>query len=737
MRVSFWQKLFASIVMLIFTVGLVTNIAYAKEPHKKVVLVVIDKINLEDYKDLNLTNLQTLANQGSLGLLNNNTGAGIYSEHTYLTIGGGSHLVGKGDAYNGYNEFEEVQGVIARDEFLRRTGLNAPKGSVVQLGIGQLVRNNEELPYEAIPGALGQAIQDAGMKTAIIGNADTAGNYRRLATSLTMNRQGLTDMGSVDHSILLTNQMVLGSYRTNYKKVLEKFDEYSNKGASFIVIESGDVTRLYEEKDKGTDLAFTTQRAQALRDIDQFVGQLAKRMDFSRDLLLVVTPTPTQEAVKESRSLTPIIARGPSFQANSLLTSGTTKRDGIVMNTDIAPTILKFLGAETVSSMTGRPFLVSNYVPRESSYDYLSNLYDGLVLTYQARPPIQSAYVLIQLIVLFTALYGLFIKRQIGEIIKPFLLFVMAVPLAELILPLFPKTYVAIMAIELIFLTLIIVWLAVLGNKKFGLDPFVFICAASACTILGDILNNSYLQKQSLLGYDPIVGARFYGIGNEYMGVLIGSVIIGVTASIQYWHKWRKQLIAAAALIFLLTIYAMAAPNLGTNVGGTIAATAGLLVTFLLLIGVRFKLRTVLLVSVIVVAAVSSFIAFDLTRPPDLRSHMGTTAALILKEGPGQALEIAQRKWEMNMKLLRYTVWSRILLASLGALALLFYRPRGVMENIIVKYPYLFKGFVGVLTGALVAFAFNDSGVVAAATTMIFGAPPLVYLALTEQRIKS
>ncbi|WP_238472867.1 hypothetical protein [Desulforamulus profundi] len=88
----------------------------------------------------------------------------------------------------------------------------------------------------------------------------------------------------------------------------------------------------------------------------------------------------------------------------------------------------------------------------------------------------------------------------------------------------------------------------------------------------------------------------------------------------------------------------------------------------------------------------------------------------------------------MNMKLLRYTVWSRILLASLAVLALLFYRPRGVMENIRLKYPYLFKGFIGVVTGALVAFAFNDSGVVAAATTMIFGAPPLVYLVLSEQR---
>ncbi|RYD02066.1 hypothetical protein N752_26820 [Desulforamulus aquiferis] len=145
-------------------------------------------------------------------------------------------------------------------------------------------------------------------------------------------------------------------------------------------------------------------------------------------------------------------------------------------------------------------------------------------------------------------------------------------------------------------------------------------------------------------------------------------------------------------------------------------------------------MHTILTVAGLVIVAVGGFIAFDLTRPPDLRSHMGTTASLIISSGPGQVLDIIQRKWAMNMKLLKYTVWSRILLASLAVLALLFYRPRGVMQNIKDKYPYLYKGFIGVLTGALVAFAFNDSGVVAAATTMIFAAPPLVYLVLTEQK---
>ena len=138
------------------------------------------------------------------------------------------------------------------------------------------------------------------------------------------------------------------------------------------------------------------------------------------------------------------------------------------------------------------------------------------------------------------SLYGIFFKKHMAEMIKPFLLLVMSVPLVELVMPLLPNTSVAIMAVQLVVLTLAFSGLAILVNRKIGLNPFIFICIATAGTILIDLVNASYLQKQSILGYDPIVGARFYGIGNEYMGVLIGSLIFGTTAAVQYCPNNRR-----------------------------------------------------------------------------------------------------------------------------------------------------------------------------------------------------
>ncbi|SHK12759.1 hypothetical protein [Desulforamulus aeronauticus] len=737
MKDSFWQKLFASLLVLFVVTLSFGKVSFAVEQSQKasrVIMVIVDKITIDDYEDNTLEHIKSLTQKGSVGLLNNNTGAGIYSEHTYPSIGGGAHLVGTDEGNYAFAEREKIVDAFGSEEYQSRTGWQAPAGSAVQLGLGKLARLNNELRYPAIPGALGQAIRDAGYQTAVIGNADTREKHRRLATTITMDQKGITDFSAIDRAILTEKKTRLGSFRTDFTKVLQRMEEYRKAGASLIVIETGDMTRIFESRGVALDKAYNQQRRTALVEIDRFVDSLTKQMDFDQEILLVVTPTPTSEALKESKNLTPIFAVGPGFEPGTLLTSGTTKRDGIIMNTDIAPTILKSFGLQPVAEMSGRPFVSSAVLPQGDSIDYLKNVNDRLITTYQGRAPLQSAYVLVQIIVLFMGLFGIFFKRHMAEHIKPFLLVIMAVPLAELLMPLLPVQSVALLAIQLIITTLLIAGIAILMQRKFNLDPFIFICIATAGTILIDVVNASYLQKQSLLGYDPIVGARFYGIGNEYMGVLIGSLIIGTTAAIQSWSNCRKPLIVITGIAYLFTIYALAAPFLGTNVGGTIAGTAALVVTFLLLYNVRFGLRTVIMVAGIVAMAVLAFIAFDLSRPPELRSHMGTTASLILHSGPGQALDIMQRKWAMNMKLLRYTVWSRVLLASLAVLALLFYRPRGVMQNIRIKYPYLYKGFIGVVVGALVAFAVNDSGVVAAATTMIFGAPPLVYLVLSEQK---
>ena len=147
MPYSFWQKVIASLLFVCVTLSFV-HIATAEVSTGKaerVILVVIDKLTLQDYEEAGLENVKKLTNRGALGLLNNNTGAGIYSEHTYPTIGGGAHLIGTGDALNGFNPEEETFDTKASNEYIRRTGFIAPNDSVIQLALGKSLRNNYEL----------------------------------------------------------------------------------------------------------------------------------------------------------------------------------------------------------------------------------------------------------------------------------------------------------------------------------------------------------------------------------------------------------------------------------------------------------------------------------------------------------------------------------------------------------------------------------------------------------------
>ena len=58
-------------------------------------------------------------------------------------------------------------------------------------------------------------------------------------------------------------------------------------------------------------------------------------------------------------------------------------------------------------------------------------------------------------------------------------------------------------------------------------------------------------MKVSMLGYDPIGGSRYYGLGNEYMGVLIGSLVIGCMVLLDLVEKKKR----IRPLIFVLFNY--------------------------------------------------------------------------------------------------------------------------------------------------------------------------------------
>jgi len=696
-------------------------------PAHKVIMVVVDRITIDDLAAYAGPNLRSLLDNGASGLMNTNSALYRSPEGSYLTIGSGVVATAGPEGDLGFDHDETFEGTPAGDLYSRRMGSVISHESVVFLSMARLQKQNADLNMTVVPGALGGALRKNGLKTAVLGNADIPGGFRRQAVTIAMDDQGLVDLGHVGKTVESIDPVGLLPNRTNYRKILAELRGVLNR-ADFIVVELGDTARLDELADEATPDVVAKERKRVFADLDWFVGQVTASIDHKRSQVYLVTPSPSIPALKSKNTLTPVVVFGAGVKPG-LITSPTTRRPGIITNTDIAPTILKFFGLEPSVFMTGRAVYA---VPGTDRLSTLVEMNRRIVFTFLARPVLSKGYVILQIIIIILAMAIMFLRRRSAPNLEPFLLGLTAVPLSLLLIAGVAFHSLTGYVLAAVGVTVVLVAVSLRLGFDRGLDPFIFVCLGTTLALSIDVATGANLIKNSVLGYDPMSGARYYGIGNEYMGILIGAAIIGFTALLQRFPRQRKPLLILVAASFAAVIYLMAAPQLGTNVGGGIAALAGLGVTFLGLSGFRLTRREVLAAVLGILVVMVGFVAFDLSRPPEAQSHIGRTANMIVRGGVGEIGKIIARKSAMNLKLIRYTLWSRVFLISLLALAVLFYRPLGVLQRIKENYPYLTQGFIGVLVGSIVALIFNDSGVVAAATMMIYAAATLIYLVIRE-----
>jgi drug/metabolite transporter (DMT)-like permease len=116
----------------------------------------------------------------------------------------------------------------------------------------------------------------------------------------------------------------------------------------------------------------------------------------------------------------------------------------------------------------------------------------------------------------------------------------------------------------------------------------------------------------------------------------------------------------------------------------------------------------------------------------DRQSHIGR-AIETLQQGRLDVIGATiMRKLKMNGHLIMVSAWSKVLLTGILVMAVLVLRPRGRFRRWQQRYPYLMYGCAANVIGAIAALLLNDSGIVAAATMIVYGSVPLLLLKLEE-----
>lgn len=637
----------------------------------------------------------------------------------FATIGAGARLDG-GGATGG-----RARGARAGPSFEHDVAIASLPG---------LLELAEQAGYNAVPGALGGALGEAGVATIAVGNADAGlpppapAGFGRFSLLATMDRAGVTDLAAVSEELLMTDPGAPFGVRTDPAALASAVAAALARPCSFTVIDQGDLVRA----DAASALAghvIDEARAAALAATDRVVS-LVRRTLGPQDLLLVVSPT--SPAYAPQAHLGVAIAVGPGFPPGTALRSATTRRDGLVTLPDVAPTVLAHFGAARPAGMTGRSFVAGGAEPRALATAVALNR--EAVFVDALRGPISTAFVVVQVVIYGLAVLLLKRRRPAGRALEVAALCVAAFPAAGYLAGVLPAHELGRAGYAGVLLALDAALVA-LVCRLFAppLTRLLAVLVATFALLAADLVTGGALQLNTVFGYSPIVAGRFSGAGNIAFAVLGTSALLS-GALVARRLKGRKGL-ALAALLYAVAVVVDGAPAFGSDVGGVLALVPALALTWVLLSGRRPGPRLVLAVCAAGVVVLAGFLALDLARPPDERTHLARLFEDVRARGAEVFLDTIERKAQANLRVFRSTIWTYLVPPAVAVLAWLLFRPRGRWQELADRHPEVRHGLVGGLVLSLLGFAVNDSGIVVPAVILCFLVPMalVVHLAIARR----
>jgi hypothetical protein len=523
---------------------------------------------------------------------------------------------------------------------------------------------------------------------------------RRHSSIIAMDGEGKIAAASVGAELYDLDPDWPALFRTNFARLAHEFDRLAAR-ADFIVVDLGDTSRLAAISPQLNPDILGAARGRALLSADKFFNHLLRSGAGVRRTLILLTPVPPAEANSKRLGLAPIVAWGPGFRPG-LLASPSTRTPGLVVNTDIAPTVLHLLGAEAPKEMVGRPI---GSVPRseDERFALLSWVHRHQAALDLVRQPAQHTLawgMTVTLLLGAAAAYGLLGGWARRAVRGACLVWVSAgggIVLGGLWAA---ESAASAVLSACLFMAALLVVAAVTGR------PVRTLSAIAVAVMLLDAVSGQRLVRQSFLGYSASAGSRFYGLGNESAGFLLAMAL----ASWSFWLEAaqgnrRRQfsawiLLAAACLVILLPVFGA---NLGMGAAAVLAVMAAEKGTS------RKQALWPAAAGAVFVLAVAAAVGFDLIFGVHGVSHIGRS----LHGGAEGLSYMVARKAVMNLILLRHSPWTLTALAGLAALLIL--RPRLQSKSASAAAG-------GLLAGAGAALVLNDSGIVAAGVILGMGA---------------
>ena len=588
-------------------------------------------------------------------------------------------------------------------------------------GLQELRRLADEDGYAAVPGALAGALGE--IPVIAMGDADPwwqVGAPERPASWPLL--AAMDPEGEVDRALLGSDLLDPGPEGTNVtdqEEIVSATRSALAVDCAVTVIDHGDLAR--SEVLAGGQGPAPPQREEALLASDPLLGVVADELG-DDDLLVVMSPT---SPLHEVPHLGIAIAKGPGFEAGAGLSSASTRRDGIVTLPDVAPTVLQHLGVERPPAMLGRPFYTvdggANRIADAIETDREAVFMDGV------RAPVTTLFVVAQVALYLVIAWVLRDhSRRTGGLarwLEGAALAVVGFPVCTYLAGILSQHQLGPWGYGALLLALdlaLVVTATVLFERS--LDRLLALTGLTCGVLIADALVGTPLQVNTAFSYSPLVAGRFAGFGNTAFSVLGAATVITAMLLVQRGRGDRGSLVKAA-LLFVVVIVIDGGPAWGSDVGGVLALVPAFGLTWVLLSGHKPSLKVVAIFAVATLVALAAFLAVDLARPPESRTHLARLFEDVRARGWGAFGDTVGRKIETNLRVFTSTIWTYLVPPALAFMAWLLLRPQRRWERLATEYPILRAGLIGGLVLSLIGFAVNDSGIVVPAVILGFLVP--------------
>ncbi|MGO2863057.1 MAG: hypothetical protein ACTIC1_18000 [Brevibacterium sp.] len=749
----------------------------------KTILYGIPGLTINDIDPVRTPNLYALLSEGAAANLNVRTiGSATCPGSGWLSLGSGARAqAGPSPEAEEADEDNTARcpSLSAPSTDLENDPLDSDDGPAEAVADGEdAAQGDEDLPTDSVAGATRAQIEDFdAIKEPNLGSGYTV-DYGMLSR--------LVD----EHGKVIP----AGTDAQGRQSQLEPCVAAEGPGAAYAAADENGIVRNYTEDANATDcrldlvdLGAIGSRSWLFDPIPNFSYTVP--VNFDRELRVAEADKRLGEKLEEVRAsakpgaaeptiivaglgdssglpqLRAFIASGPGFEPGSL-SSATTRTPGLLQLTDLAPGILDRLDVPSPSGVSFEVTptdddpqqriddLVADSQKATSIYQHLSTFSLTLDITF---------YVLFIVcgLLLSRSVLGRRGGATLGAFVHRFLgwasLAIASVPMGAFLAGLVPWSRMAQPGLGL---TLSVIGTAAAVFVISVLPPWgrtwrgrvAALSLLSVLIISVDLATGSRLQSNSLLGYNPIVGGRYYGLGNQGAAIFIVGLFIflGIAISWLRARGHRRAVIVLPLVLGLAAVFVSGNPSWGAKFGGTIATLAGLLVLLALISRIRLSLFRLALIGVVSLAVLIGIAFLDWLREPGSRSHFGNFFDQLVS---GEALQVIGRKLGANLHIIQVNPALAIVTPLAAIAILLFLRylvhfprvaPKSRTARLANKWrgklPQVFAdqdlhyGFLAAVTALGVGLVLTDSGIAVPSTGAMVLLPYL--LALSAEHAK-